>query len=233
LNKQEHVMVFASDRIVETLARVQHHLGAPKTTAPAPLNIAISRQAGARGTEVGKAVAAKLGWQPYDYELVQRIAQEKGLKEQLLKSLDERYVSWLEEIMAALTNETGPLDATYFNQLMRLFESLARAGHCVIVGRGAPFALPVATTLRVRLVAPREVRVTRAEQKLGLPHSQAQRWVDKQDHDREAFVKYHFSANENDPLGYDLVLNSGRFDTEQCAALIIDAAHIRELESRL
>jgi cytidylate kinase len=227
LSLEEHLMDIATDRIIQTLARVQTYLGNPQPAVPAPpLNIAISRQAGARGTEIAKAVAAQLGWQAYDHELLTRIAQEKGLKEQLLENFDERYVSWLEEVMSALTDET--LDATYFDQLMRLFKSLARAGHCVIVGRGSTFALPTATTLRVRLVAPREDRVTHMEQVLGVPRPEAERWVDKHDRDREAFVKYTFAADQNDPLGYDLVLNSGRFDTEQCAAVIVQAAHFRE-----
>jgi cytidylate kinase len=225
-------MSIAADRIVDTLARAHSYLTNPQAAEPAPpLNIAISRQAGARGTEVGKAIAAQLGWQAYDHELLTRIAQEKGLKERLLEHFDERYVSWLEEVMSALSNDQGPLDATYFNELMRLFKVLARTGHCVIVGRGAPFALPVATTLRLRLIAPREDRVTHMEQVLGVPRREAERWVDQHDHDREAFVKYHFSADENNPLGYDLVLNSGRFDTEQCAVIVVQAARFREPEA--
>ena len=218
------------ERTIEALTHLHRYLGVeqPPKQAPPPLNIALSRQAGAGGTEVARAVGSRLDWPVYDQELVNRIAQEKGLKEQLLKSFDERYVSWVEEVVASLANETRPLDATYFNELMRLFKSLARAGHSVIVGRGAPHVLPQDTTLRVRLVAPRTDRVRRAQELLGVTADKAERWVDKQDHDRKAFVKFHFAVDADDPLGYDLLLNSGTFDIEECATIIVDAARVLE-----
>ena len=112
------------ERTIEALTHLHRYLGVeqPPKQAPPPLNIALSRQAGAGGTEVARAVGSRLDWPVYDQELVNRIAQEKGLKEQLLKSFDERYVSWVEEVVASLANETRPLDATYFNELMRLFK---------------------------------------------------------------------------------------------------------------
>src|SRR6516164_7894312 len=98
-------MHLESNRIVDALARLQRFAHSPDHEIQPDLTIAISRQAGASGGEVARAIGNRLGWPVYDQELVKRIAQEKGVKEQLLATLDERYVGWLEEVAAALSTE--------------------------------------------------------------------------------------------------------------------------------
>src|SRR5262249_41889981 len=62
-----------------------------------PFTIALSRQAGTEGTAVAQEVGKRLGWQVYDHELLERIAQEMNVREALLESVDERRQSWLLE----------------------------------------------------------------------------------------------------------------------------------------
>jgi hypothetical protein len=52
---------------------------------PAPLafTIAISREAGANGSALGRLLGERLGWPVYDYELVERIANDMGLRSEL------------------------------------------------------------------------------------------------------------------------------------------------------
>jgi cytidylate kinase len=218
------------DHIVEALARL-HRYAASQPSAPQStklLTIAISRQAGARGPEIARAVGARLGWTVYDHELLTHIAEEKGLHARLLEHLDERRVSWLEEMMASFSTGPGPLEGTYLKHLLGLFTLLGKTGHCVIVGRGAAHVLAAETTLRVRLVAPHAVRVAHTQKRLNLTKAEAERWVDKTDAERSRFVKRLFHADISDPLGYDLVLNSGRYNTDDCAAIIVEAARLQE-----
>jgi cytidylate kinase len=114
--------------------------------------------------------------------------------------------------------------------LLELLVSLGQIGHCVIVGRGASYVLPLKTTVRVRVVAPRPLRVAKTELRKGLSKTEAERWVDKTDADREHFVKNHFNQDPQDPLNYDLILNSGRYSTDECARLIVDATQMREAQ---
>jgi cytidylate kinase len=77
--------------------------------------------------------------------------------------------------------------------------------------------------LRVRLVGPREERIHRVRDRLGVSRAEAARWVERTDHDRARFVRDHFHKDPADPAGYDLVLNSSRFSAVECAELILDA----------
>src|SRR5438270_914448 len=82
-------------------------------------------------------VAAQLGWPVYDYELVQRIAGEMGLRTRLLESVDERQASWVQEALEGFTSEPSVSQSRYVEHLAQTLLSLAAHGRCVIVGRGA------------------------------------------------------------------------------------------------
>jgi hypothetical protein len=218
-----------SDQVVAALARL-HQFQAPSARkgGGAPLSIGVTRQAGSRGPEIARAVGDLLGWPVYDHEILSLIAKDAGMSEQLLEHLDERYVSWVEEMAASFSVHTNPPEGTYIKRLLTVLGSLARVGHCVLVGRGAPLVLPVDSTLRVRLIAPRAVRVAHTARRMGVSMAEAERWVDRTDHEREQFVKYRLGKEPGDPLSYDLLLNVGRYSTGEAAALIAQAARLLE-----
>jgi cytidylate kinase len=214
--------------IVETLARVENYAEAqPRMKAQPTVAIAISRQAGSRGPEVGQAVGKRLGWLVYDTELLKEIAAKRGLQERLLERLDEHSSNWVEQV-AGVFSQAGSLDTVYLKHLVELLVALSKVGHCVIIGRGSAQALPPETTLRVRLVAPRDWRVAQTEKRLGLSHKDAAHWVERTDAERDRFVKTNFHNDPNNPLGYDLILNTSRFSPEECAEVIAEAARLLE-----
>ncbi len=222
-------MLPLSDHIVDALSRIHRREDSRHATnQPLAVAVAITREAGSGGAEIARAVGAQLGWPVYDRELLVRIAEEKGLDARLLQHLDERYASWLEELFSGFTTQKHPTEGMFLKQLLTILVSLSKVGHCVIVGRGAGHVLPPQTTLHIRVIAPRAVRVARIEQQKGCSKEQAERWVDVTDADRVRFVKEHFHKDPNDALNYDLIVNSGRHSIEGCAALIVQAARLKQ-----
>jgi cytidylate kinase len=220
-----------SDRTVAALALLSRYAESHSVTKESPpVSIAITRQAGSRGAEIADAIGARLGWPVYDHKLLSRIAKEEGLSARLLEQLDERCASWLVDVAAGFSARSRVSEGTYMKHLMELLVSLGQIGHCVIVGRGAAHVLPLETTVRVRVVAPRVLRVAQTEQRKGISRTEAENWVDQTDTDRVGFVKNHFNRDPNDPLNYDLILNSGRYTTDECARLIVEATRIREAQ---
>jgi cytidylate kinase len=179
--------------------------------------IALSREAGARGTGTARAVGALLGWMVYDHELVERIAQEMKLRSSL--------VSWSQECVEAFASVPAVSGAAYVRRLSETLLSLAAHGECVIVGRGAAQALPAETTLRVRLVAPVAWRVEAVAGKFGIAREDAARRVATTDRERVRFVKDHFHKDPTEATQYDLILNASRFSVGECADLIVEALH--------
>jgi cytidylate kinase len=224
---------------VESEDRAQRHwrerqqavrLSSAERSTPA-WTIAMDRETGAGGTSVARAVAARLGWPVYDHELLERIAQEKGLRVRLLESIDERRQSWLVESMEGFSEMPSVSENAYVRHLVETVLSLGMHGHCIIVGRGSAQVLPPATTLRVRLVALRRDRIARTAQRLSLSEHAATRQVDEEDRERIRFLKEHFRSDPTDPGRYDVVLNTSTWSYEECADLIVQALHRLEKRS--
>jgi cytidylate kinase len=114
--------------------------------------------------------------------------------------------------------------------LIETLLSLAARGRSVIVGRGSPFVLPTATTLRVRLIAPLEDRIEVVCHEQSLRRSEAARFVQIADRERAHFARLHFQRDSSDPQHYDLVLNTSQFPIDECATLIVDALQTKSHE---
>lgn len=221
-------------RLTEALARAQRHWRerSKETAAEGGINatasaftIALEREAGVPGTSIAHEVGRRLGWQVYDHELLERIAQEMGLRVSLLESIDERRQSWLRESLEAFASVSSVSESAYVRHLIETILSLGAHGECVIVGRGAVQILPAEATLRVRLVAPLEDRITGLAQRLGIARAEAVRQVEATDRERIRFIKDHFLKDPTDPHQYDLVLNCSRWSVAEAADLIIEALY--------
>jgi cytidylate kinase len=192
---------------------------------PAPLTIAISRESGANGHLIARAIGKELGWAVYDRELVELLAKEMRVRAGLVEEMDEKQVSWWQECMAGLRSERTISQSSYAIRLAEALVTLAARGPCVIVGRGAAQVLPRATTLRVRLVGPQEDRIAVVQRRLGISHEKARSTVEQIDRGRSTFVADHFRTDANNARNYDLIVSSTRFSVEACARLVIEALH--------
>jgi hypothetical protein len=202
------------------------------TEPPVPgLTICVEREAGTQGSVIAHEVGKLLGWPVYDRELLEKIAQEMHLQTRLLESVDERHESWLEEAAESFAQVPLVGESVYVRHLVRTVLALGTHGQCVIVGRGAAFILPTATTLPVYLVGGERERVAVAAKKLNMSEPEAARKVRGLDRQRRVFVRDHFLRDTRDPHNYDLVLNTSHYSTTDCAELIVQAAQ-RRLEHR-
>jgi cytidylate kinase len=219
--------------MAEAMERARRHWRAERQAGAAggislsptrpPFTIALSREAGANGAEVARAVGERLHWPVYDRELLQLIAEGMGLRTDLLDSVDEKRVGWLRQCLEAVVAVPAVTAGAYTRHLVEALLALAAHGNCVIVGRGAAQILPAATTLRVRLIGPLEERVRAIRERFGLTPAEAARWVERTDRERTRFVQDHFRRDPADAHAYDLVINTARYPVAACADLIEEA----------
>jgi cytidylate kinase len=195
----------------------------PPVSEPSRPVITISRQAGTDGAELARAVAEALGFQLWDQELVQRVAERIGAPEALLRSVDERARSTIEDLLAGILMGDASTEAEYLTQLMRVIHTLAHHGGAVIVGRGAQFVLAPESALRVRVVAAVEVRLRKLASSGKLSDAAAQSELEKIDRERLQFVRRHYKRDASDPSAYDLVVNVGTMNASAAVAVIVGA----------
>src|SRR5271169_3688523 len=102
----------------------------------------ISREKGAGGSAVGRLAGKGLGWQGFDNEIVDAIAQKARVRRELIESLDERDRATIHDAVDRLLHPQ-PLDTSgYLANLHEILLTLGHQGDVVIVGRGAQFVLP-------------------------------------------------------------------------------------------
>ena len=189
--------------------------------------ICISREYGARGAAMGRLVAERLGFRFYSDELINDIAEKAHVREQVVRSLDERVQDGIAEWVAGLIKRGVFAPTDYLRNLSNVVLTLARHGKGIIVGRGAHFLLDTKTTLRVRVIAPLELRVARIVQRDGLSEADARVKVLRIDSERVAFNRQHYNADIGDPGNYDLVVNAGTLGVEGAAAQTMGAFQLR------
>lgn len=182
----------------------------------------ISRDKGAGGRQVANLIGRKLAWQVFDRQIVDAIAERTQMRQQLVEYLDEKTRSGLEDfIRQVLTREIGTTD--YLLHLRQVLLTLGQQGEIVIVGRGAEYVLPAQFGLRVRMVAPLDVRVERIARANGMTPDTARALIAKVDQERADFIRGQFQRDARDPLNYDLVINTGQLTVERTAEIVLSA----------
>jgi hypothetical protein len=185
--------------------------------------ITVSRQYGARGGDLARSLADRLGFQCWDQELVHDMASHARVPDALIASLDEHRATAIGEALAFFA--PGKLTTgDYRRELLRVIHTLGAHGGAVIVGRGAHYVLPPASTLRIRVVAPLSARVATIAQRQGIPEAAARTEIDRIDTERADFMRQQYDRDITDPTHFDLLLNTATLTLDQ-ATEIAAAAH--------
>lgn len=187
--------------------------------------ICISRMVGVAHEAVTEPLGSRLGWPVLDRELLEEMAGDDRLRQRIYRTMDQRDLGWWESaVRAVMDGEYVRND--YFHRLSETLLSLARQGSCVFVGRGADLILPRDHGLRVRLVAPAEVRLRWYAEERQLAESRVAAEMDRIERQRGAFIQGHFGVSAADPLRHDLVVNLERVTPEQAVKMILAARQI-------
>ena len=202
--------------------------------APEMSAITISRQYGSGG-EVAACLAQRLHWQLIDHEIVARVAHELGMPEEEAEVHDERSESFISRVLSSMQFADPELVATapmvplpagtqeqmYHEALERVVEMAANTGKAVIVGRAGQMILAKRRDiLHVRIVAPLEQRVRYVMQREGLDETSARSRSEQKDRDRTRYLQSQYHHDVDDPVLYDLVVNSGVLDLASVVDLI-------------
>jgi cytidylate kinase len=187
---------------------------------PWPL-ITVSREFGALGTATGERAAQKLGFSFWDREIVHAIAEQTGIQEALLASLDEQTRTRIEDFISESVFGAETTAAKYVRQVIRVVRTLERHGSAVVIGRGAQFILAPEAALRVRVVCPYEKRVAGFAEREGLSQREAERRLVQIERERQTFIRRHYEREVGDPLHYDIIVNTASIPPAAAADVLL------------
>ena len=188
--------------------------------------ITIDREFGAGGHSVGRAVAARLGLEIYDKDIIAEAARESGIASEEMAKEEERLSSGASFINHIIPVSYDVKDVV-FEAESKVILDLAAKGPCIILGRCGNAILQDAgvEALDVFLYAEREARVKRAGELLGLEdEDDILTAIKKKDKERRGYYEYYTDHVWGACEEYDLCLNTGYFSFEQCVDMICAAA---------
>jgi cytidylate kinase len=175
--------------------------------------VAVSETIGSLGDEIGREIGRALGLHVADREIIAKAAEQYGEAIGELQHVTEERPSLWERFTDSKRHYRAYVEATVL--------ALAAQGDIVLVGHGAAVMLrSVPHVLRVRTTAPEPVRAERVRQAQGLVESAALDLVRDSDRERASRLRFLYHVDVDDPLLYDLVINTERVTAAEGAALV-------------
>jgi len=171
--------------------------------------ITVSREPGSGGSLIAKKLADKLELDLFHQQILQEMAEKSKISAQIIKTLDEKGLSILEDWITSLVRDRHLWPDQYLKQLMKVIVTIGKHGRAIIVGRGANFILPPDECIKVRIISPQHMRIQNVAKTFNISENEAKRRVIRTESDRRAFVRKYFNAEIADPVNYDIVINTG------------------------
>jgi cytidylate kinase len=185
--------------------------------------VAMSPTLGSLGEEIGRKLAQERNWGFADQEIIMEAAGRFGEPATELAHVTEEKPS--------LWERWTDSQRRYLTFIEAILWEMAARDNMVLCGRGAVFALgKVRHALRVRVTASETTRARRVEQQQGLTAEAAQQIVHQSDRERSARLRFLYHVDWNDPIHYDLILNTERMDAAEGLRLVSDALTLQRLQ---
>lgn len=179
--------------------------------------IAIARQNGSGGRDVGRLLADRLGVPCYDCRIVSDAARIAGLSEETVMKEEERSCS-----KGLFFGGISPSNPVYRAQC-RAIGDLAANGPCVFVGRNADFVLRNDPGLvSVFIHAPLEDRIRRSMSRNGISVDDAAKRVRDKDSERAEYCRRYTGRLWGESSNYDLSICTSRIGVEGAVDIIME-----------
>ncbi len=211
-------------------SRIQEH-GVGAVPESARWAITVSRQEGARGHIICGALRDLLNarsrdrdtpWTLFDDALIQKTLEDHHLPERLERYMPEDHMPTIESLIGELLNLHPPV-WELFEKTCQTIIRLATLGNVIIVGRGGNVLCEhLPHVLHVRLIGSETVRARHIALTRGLNPDAARTVLRREDRARERYFQEYFLRDLNQPLLYDLVLNTDRIGDREAAHLIAE-----------
>ena len=184
--------------------------------------VTISRNFGSLGKIVGKLLADTLEVRCCDRYILQEVARRANTDEELVKVLDEHISRIDKHWWSSLITKNTFSYEDYYKYLVKTVFSISLRGG-VIIGRGANLILGPERAFRVRIVGSPLICAERVAERENISLEEAMQKVQDVDRERAEYTRKLYDADIDDPLSYDIVLNSDRYDQVQLVELILEA----------
>ena len=201
--------------------------------------LALTRTCGSGATILGQMFAEKHGVDFYDKKILRMASDDSGISEELFARADETTKkSLLYNVTQKVYNgEIIPPESPDYTKNDNLFafqakvlRELAERESFVCIGRAADYVLrDFPNVVSIFVYAPLEKCIRVEMERLEMSRKEAEKHILDMDKYRRAYYRYHTGKEWESPYNYDLCLNTGELDYEQCVEVIESYLKIKGL----
>ncbi len=196
--------------------------------------ITISRQFGAGGRTLGEMVTQKLGYELYDNEVIQMVAEQAKVSTNSVDALEKETGGIFKKVIADIvpkslkdlivSRKQETIDEEiYVDILQKIITEIAESGNAVIIGRGSQYILKDHENIfHVLITGDGKDREKFLEEKYDLTHDQAVHAVSHDDRRRANLYRKYAVTDYDQPDRYHLVLNTSKLDFDTARELICE-----------
>lgn len=190
------------------------------------LIISIGREFGSGGHEIAEKLAKHYDLPLYDHNLLDKIAEERNLNSEELKSYDEVqdgvFHRRVRGMSSSMTEHVAQLQFDYLKEKANAGESF------VVVGRCSETVLKDNKGLIAIFVnGDKDQKVTRVSKKYELSESQAADLMKKKDRARKMYHNINCDSKWGDSRNYELVINSSKLGVDKSVQMLIQYIDVR------
>ena len=176
--------------------------------------VAIGREFGSGGHEIGKQLAAKLGVNFYDRNLLDHMGDGLDIDADEFEKYDEK--SKTPFLTRRVRGHSSSIEDNLAHLQFEFIKEKANSGESfVIVGRCAEAVLRNHPGLiSVFIMADEPFKLKRIEEKFDLSPRKAENKMIRHDYNRKKYHNTYSQYKWGDSRGYDICMNSARLDIE-------------------
>lgn len=189
--------------------------------------ITISREFGAGGSNVGKEVARRLGYEYYDKAIILEAAKSSNIDIESFVKWDEAVPTDFGFAQSLFDFYNKPLNERLFAAQSQVIRKIAEKGNCVIVGRNANAILrEFDHTLHVFLHAAPFWRIQhlKEDKMKNYTESKISEQISAIDKRRRKYCAYYTNTEFGVADYYDLCLDTGNLGIDTCVDLVCEIA---------
>jgi len=203
--------------------------------------VTFSVQVGSGGSAISRAVADRLGYRFYDWEIISQAAQEAGVSpETLAVATSERRPSFMERVLGRLAgfdveDAVDPVaggaspnlltSEDYRQFIEHVVQELGSQGEAVIVNRaGQALLKDVAGVFRVLIYGSPEQRAARFAANQGRPIEEVRKMLADSDRQRGEYLKRVYHIEWLSSPNYDLSISTDRINHDLAVDMIVTAS---------
>lgn len=202
------------------------------------LVIAIGREYGSGGREIGEKVARHLGIKWYDKEILTASAKNSGFTEAIFEEHDETAHNSLLYSLATgvfpLAANIQPLSDQLYLELFSTIREIADRESCVFIGRCSDYALRNReNVISIFVHAPLSDRIQRICHRNQVGEAKAKDMIRKTDRARASYYNYYTDRKWGDMRNYDLTFDTSKLGIDGSVGLILNyiSSFTRQRES--